>query len=135
MRPLLYVDTSALLDRAFGQQRHRAIAEVLRSHAGGGGRLVSSRLMHLEARRAFVRERLRGHDARSILALADQITALPVTDEVWAAAHAIEQHAKTFDALHLATCALVGAILLSTDAGMLGVADAMGITVHPATRA
>lgn len=133
MLDLLYIDTSAVLDRALKQKRHREIAAAMRDHGRGGGRLVASRLMHLEARRAYVRERLRGFDVSAIIELADQVIPLPVTEDVWAGAHAIDQHAKTLDALHLSTCKLVAATLLSTDAPMLQAAAVVGIAVHPAS--
>jgi len=128
---LLYIDTSALLDRVLGQKRHTEIAVAMHDHGAAGGRLVSSRLLHLEARRVEVRERLAGHDLSSLAALAGQINALPVTEEVWSAAHAIEQHTRTLDSIHLATCKLVGAELLCSDAAMSNVADALGIALHP----
>lgn len=134
MPDLLYVDTSAVLDRALGQKHHREIAAALRDHSRDDGRLVASRLMHLEARRAYVRERLRGYDVSSIVDLAALINPLPVTEEVWGEAHAIDHHVKTLDAIHLSTCRLVAATLLSTDALMLDVAGAIGITLHPASR-
>src|SRR5690625_2536077 len=58
---------------------------------------------------------------------------LPVSDQVWDDAYAIQHHVRTLDALHLATCQLVGAVLLSTDAGMLHVAQELELKVHPAS--
>jgi predicted nucleic acid-binding protein len=132
--PLLYVDTSALLDRVLGQKQHREIARAMRSCAADGGRLVASRLLHLEVRRVQVRERLDGRSLPHLDALASQITALPLTEEVWVGAFAIEQHAKTLDALHLATCQVVGATLLSSDRAMLELANHLGIEVHSSVR-
>lgn len=133
MLELLYVDTSAVLDRALGHKRHLEIAAAMRDHASRGGRLVASRLMHLEARRALAREHLRGHDVSPVLELAAEISPLPVIEDVWAGADSIDRHTKALDAIHLATCKLVDAALLSTDHAMLQVAGAMGITVHPAS--
>jgi uncharacterized protein len=130
----LYVDTSALLDRVFGQKNHTAIAAAMREQAEQEGRMVASRLLHLEARRAYVRERLAGHDVGALPILAAEIRPLPLTNEVWAEADAIEQHAKALDAIHLATCKLVGGTLLATDSNMLRVARSMGLEVHPASQ-
>jgi predicted nucleic acid-binding protein len=130
---LLYVDTSALLDRALGQKRHGEIARAMREHAQAGSPLVASRLVHLEVRRIEIRERLAGRSVGELHVLADQLTPLPLTDEVWDAAFAIEHHAKTLDALHLATCLLVGARLLASDEAMLAIARLVGIDVHPAS--
>ena len=134
MAALLYVDTSALLDRVLGQKRHRTIARALREHGAAGGTLVASRLLHLEVRRVQVRERLAGRDVGPLQLLAEQVRPLPLTDEVWTAAFEIEQHAKTLDALHLATCKLVGAQLLATDEAMLQAARSLGLGIHPASR-
>ena len=133
MASLLYVDTSALLDRALGQKRHADIADALHDHGARGDPLVSSRLLHLEVRRVQVREGLAGHDLAGLGLLADQVVPLPLTEEVWVEAHRIEQHAKTLDALHLGTCRLVEADLLCSGAAMLEVAIALGISIHPAS--
>lgn len=101
----------------------------MHTHGSRGGLFVSSRLLHLEVRRVEVREHLAGGDVSLLGDLAAQIAALPVTDEVWSAAHAIEHHARTLDALHLATCQLVGATLLTTDDSMAELAPALGIAV------
>lgn len=130
----LYVDTSALLDRVFGQKNHTAIAAAMREQAAQQGRTVASRLLHLEARRAYVRERLAGHDVGALTVLAAEIRPLPLTDEVWVEAGAIDQHAKALDAIHLATCKLVGGTLLATDTNMLRVARSMGLEVHPVSQ-
>lgn len=133
MPALLYVDTSALLDRVLGQKRHVDIAAAMRSSALAGGRLVASRLLHLETRRVFVRERLEGRHLPALITLAGEINPLPVTEDVWAVAHGIEQHTKALDSLHLATCRLVDAELLCSDRNMLSVAAAMGIAIHAAS--
>lgn len=133
MADLLYVDTSALLDRVLGQKSHRRIASALRSHSASGGRLVASRLLHLEVRRVLIREALEGRPISSLEKLANQVIALPLSDEVWAAAHAIESHAATLDSLHLATCQLVGATLLASDEQMLRAARSLGLPIHPAS--
>ncbi len=52
---------------------------------------------------------------------------LPLTDEVWSAAHDIEADVRTLDALHLATCALVEARLLTSDIRMAVVTHQIGV--------
>jgi len=130
---LLYVDTSAVLDVALAQKHHQSILAALIEHGKSGGRLVASRLLQLEARRAYIRESLSGNSIPSVLEVAAQIMPLPVSDQVWDDAYAIQHHVRTLDALHLATCQLVGAVLLSTDAGMLHVAEELELKVHPAS--
>jgi len=131
---LIYVDTSALLDRVLGQESHRAIAAAMRAQAEQGGRLVSSRVTHLEARSIQVREEIAGRSTGSLGVLVSQVIALPVTEEVWDAAHDIAMHVRTLDALHLATCRLIGGVLLASDQQLLIAASALGITIHPASR-
>lgn len=89
---------------------------------------MSSRLLWLEARRVVVRERQSGNDIASVVEqnLA-AIERLPLTEDVWNRAQAIETHVKTLDSLHLATCALVDATLLSFDLQMQKAATAMGL--------
>lgn len=127
MPELLYVDSSAFLDRALKQKRYRTVAAKMSAHVRAGGALVSSRLIGLEARRVQVRVEIEGADASSIPRLARAIQQLPLTDEVWQAAAAIDRHIRTLDSLHLATCRLVEATLLSTDAHVREVAQYLGV--------
>jgi predicted nucleic acid-binding protein len=125
---LLYVDSSALLRRALehpdGESISRVAGDVLRR----GGEVVSSRLLWLEARRAVVRERLNGNNiADGVIDALSSVTELRMTDQVWDAAYGIEQHVKTLDALHIATCLLAEATLLSFDTQMNAVALSLGI--------
>ncbi len=126
----LYLDASAFLRRVDADDTDaiNAIDAVVTRYRESGGRVVSSRLLWLEARRVTVRERQVGNDISGVvernLATVDR---LPLTEDVWDRAHAIDTHVKTLDALHLATCALVGGVLLSFDAQMRAAAVAMGI--------
>ena len=129
MPDLLYVDSSAFLDRALKQKRHTAIARRMSAHVRGGGVLVSSRLISLEARRVQLRVQVEGVDARAIPRLARAIQQLPLTDEVWQLAHDIDVHIKTLDSLHLATCRLANATLLTSDDRMREVAQHLGVPV------
>jgi uncharacterized protein len=126
-RPL-YVDTSALLRRVLNKDEAAAIDQLLREQRAADGAIVSSRLLWLEARRAAVRERSQGNDITTVLEQNLQtVQLLPMTDAVWERAFAIETHVKTLDSLHLATCALVDATLMSFDAQMRAAALAMGV--------
>jgi predicted nucleic acid-binding protein len=127
----MYVDTSALLDRAFGQKNHAAIDLAMRRHITSHGTLVASRLLHLEAERVSVRESLRGATHVEVInQLARTVRSLPLTEQIWQQAHAIRAHVRTLDALHLATCAVVDAVLLCSDHQMLQAADSMGLRIH-----
>jgi predicted nucleic acid-binding protein len=129
-RGALYLDSSSLLVWMLAQPGQETVRSRIEEWLSGGGRLVSSRLLGLEVRRVLVRDRLAqnplpsGHQA--VLELVAQ---LPVTEEVWERASAIEQPVRALDAIHLATCELVGATLLTAglDQTINDVALARGI--------
>ncbi|HEY3737391.1 MAG TPA: PIN domain-containing protein [Jatrophihabitans sp.] len=130
MADLLYVDTSALLRRALGHSDSERVARLTRDVVERGGLLVSSRLLWLEVRRTLVRERLSGNDiSGGVTEALAYISELRVTDQVWDAAHAIEAHIRTLDALHVATCLVAGAALLSFNQNMRSVARTLGVAV------
>lgn len=125
---VLYLDSSALLCRALGQPGAENVVRTTGVWLDLGGIIASSRLLWLEARRVSVRERALGKPVGDAVAAAlDRIVSLPMSDDVWSGAHAIEQHVTTLDALHLATCQLAGATLLSFDEQMNSVANSLGI--------
>lgn len=70
-----------------------------------GDRLVSSSLLGLELARVLRRESLDPSWARSITERVDQVS---VNDGVVRFAASLEPHLKSLDALHLATCLLLG---------------------------
>lgn len=77
-----------------------------------------------------MREKLLGNDFGDVIAASVLgVEKLPVTAEVWAAAAAITQHIKTLDALHLATCELVAADLITFDRTMREIAQGRGVRV------
>ncbi len=129
-RGALYVDSSSLLVLVLSQPGYEGVWARMEAWLSAGGQIVSSRLLGLEVRRVCVREHLVGNDlpsaSQSVLELVAQ---LPISEEVWERAAAIDQHVRTLDAIHLATCELVGATLLnaSLDRRMLDAAIARGI--------
>lgn len=130
MPGLVYLGTSSFLTLLLGQEGDSTVRSVLRRAEEAGAALVSSRLLWLEAERVTIREGLLGNDIRT--AVAQHLAAIeriPVTEDVWVRAASIEQHIKTLDALHLATCELLGADLLaaSLDGGIARVAAARGV--------
>ena len=125
---LLYVDSSAFLRRVFGDEGADVVDKAVARYLRRGATVVSGRLLWLEARRVSVRERLLGNDVEDVVtANLAAVTELPFTDQIWAGAHAIEQHVKTLDSIHLATCQAAGADLLTFDGTMRTVAEAIGI--------
>lgn len=130
MPPALYIDTSAFLRRVLSSDDLDRVDATAASYTARGTEVVSSRLLRLEALRVSIREQLRGNDIHDVVhADLVTITQLPVTDEVWALAESIEQHLKTLDSLHLATCELIGADLLTFDHTMRAVAQQRGIAL------
>lgn len=94
-----------------------------RAHAVGG--VYSSVLLELELVRVLRRERLPVEWAGNVL---DRVGLVSVDDGVLRSAAAIEPHIRSLDAIHLATCALLGnAVTLAThDAHMQSVARVLG---------
>jgi predicted nucleic acid-binding protein len=128
-RPL-YVDSSVLLTIALTQAGWETVAEALDQAQGNGYSLISSRLLWLEAARVATRERLIGNNVDAVLnENLNFVDQLPITDEVWNRAVSIDQHIKTPDAIHLATCELVEATLVTVglDGTLRKVAGARGI--------
>lgn len=113
MAGLLYVDSSVLLTIALSQTGWETVSAVLERAQDDGYRLASSRLLALEVARVATRERLRGNHVDSVLnETLSFIAQLPVTEQIWDLAASIaEQHIKTLDAIHLATCEISGATL------------------------
>jgi uncharacterized protein len=112
-RGALYVDSSSLLIWVLGQPGHEGVRSAIEEWLNDDGQIVSSRLLGLEVRRVLVRIRLTGHEVLpASQELLELVAQLPVSEEVWGRAAAIEQHVRTLDAIHLATCELAGATLL-----------------------
>lgn len=130
MSKLLYVDSSVLLTFALAQPGWETVAETLGQAQDDGYTLASSRLLWIEAARVAIRERFRGNDIEDVLTKnLEAVEQLPVTEEIWIRAAVIEQHIKTLDAIHLATCETSGATLATVglDGGMRKVAAERGV--------
>ncbi len=126
----LYVDSSVWLTIALSQTGWEIVAAALDQAQDDGYRLASSRLLWLEAARVATRERLIGNNVDAVLDESlNFIDQLPMTEEVWDRAASIEQHIKTLDAIHLATCEISGATLATVgpDGAMSKVAEARGV--------
>lgn len=118
-----YLDTSLALHALLPTGDARA-GEWL-DQASRVGSLYSSTLLELEIIRVLRRERLAVERAGEVL---DRVNLVSIDDAVLRAAAAIEPHVRSLDAIHLATCALLGsgAELASHDAGMREAASALG---------
>lgn len=123
---VLYLDTSAFLDRLFRQKDHVAVTAALVDAERADETVVSSRLLRLEARRTQLRV---GADWPTIDKQLGELRLLPLTEDVWRAAFDIDVHVKTLDAIHLATCRLIDARLLTSDDRLRRAATAIGVAV------
>jgi predicted nucleic acid-binding protein len=87
--------------------------------------IYSSVLLHLELTRVLRRERLDVALADLVL---DRVDAISINDAVLQSAAAIETHVKSLDAIHLASCMLLGSdvTVVTHDLAMSQVAQSLG---------
>lgn len=120
-----YLDASVALHVMLpgGDGRARNWLETVRLD---GDEVYSSSLLHLELTRVLRRERLDLSLARPVL---DRINLVGIDDGVLRFAAAIEPHVKSLDAIHLATCSLLGSgvTLVTHDSNMAEVAPLLGV--------
>ena len=123
-----YLDTSVALHALLpgGDRRAR---DWIEQHYGTGGGISSSSLLQLEMVRTLRRERLDATLARPIL---DRVNLISIDDGVLAAAAAIQPHLRALDAIHLATCLLLGfgTTVVTHDDRMRRVAAELGLDAH-----
>ncbi|MBA2291768.1 MAG: PIN domain-containing protein [Gemmatimonadales bacterium] len=91
-----------------------------------GDQVLSSTLLELELTRTLRREGLNPARARAVLKRLDLVS---INDGVLRVAASIETPVKSLDAIHLATCSLLGAgvTLVTHDAKMAAAAASLGI--------
>jgi predicted nucleic acid-binding protein len=99
-----YIDASVALHALLpgGDLRARRWLDAVTQ---AGDDVFSSMLLHLELTRVLRREGLDVSMARPVL---DRVNLVSIDDGVLRFAAAIEAHIKSLDAIHLATCALLG---------------------------
>jgi predicted nucleic acid-binding protein len=123
-----YLDASVALHAVlpWGDARARV---WLQSFDNKDAAICSSTLLQLEIVRALRRERLDTRHARLVL---DRLDLISIDDGVLRFAAAIEPHVKSLDAIHLATCSLLGngVTVVTHDANMAEVAVRLGFDVH-----
>jgi predicted nucleic acid-binding protein len=125
-----YIDASVALHALLpgGDVRARRwLDEVTQA----GDEVFSSMLLHLELARVLRREALDVSMARPVL---DRVNLVSIDDGVLRFAAAIEAHIKSLDAIHLATCALLGANIgvVTHDGQMSAAAASLGLeTIDP----
>lgn len=119
-----YLDSSIALHviLAGGDQRART---WLNGVLASGEQIHSSFLLHLELTRVLRREQLDVALADLVL---DRVEVISINDGVLQSAAAIETHVKSLDAIHLATCMLLGpdVTVVTHDAAMSQVAQSLG---------
>ena len=83
-------------------------------------------MLELELSRVLRREQLSISRARPVI---DRVALISIDDGILNAAAAIEPHVKSLDAIHLATCALLGpgTCLVTHDLAMAQTASVLGI--------
>lgn len=120
-----YVDASIALHALLpgGDARARRWLDSTRS---AGDEVFSSTLLQLELTRVLRREGLAVSMARPVL---DRINLVSIDDGILRFAAALESHIKSLDAIHLATCGLLGSgITVAThDENMTEVAASLGL--------
>lgn len=119
-----YVDASIVVHAVLPWGDERA-PRWLDSLTANGDTAVSSTLLLLEVTRALRRERLDVSLARAVTRAVEVVS---IDDDILRAAGAIEPHVKSLDAIHLATCQLLGAnVTVAThDTAMQQVAQQLG---------
>ncbi len=125
-----YIDASVALHALLpgGDLRARRWLDAVTQ---AGDDVFSSMLLHLELARVLRREGLDVSMARPVL---DRVNLVSIDDGVLRFAAAIEAHIKSLDAIHLATCALLGAniSIVTHDAQMSAAAASLGLeTMDP----
>lgn len=120
-----YVDASFALHALLpgGDARARRWLDATTS-AGEG--IFSSTLLQLELVRVLRREGLDVSMARPVL---DRVNLVSIDDGILRFAAAIEAHVKSLDAIHLATCGLLGSgiTVVTHDENMAQVAASLGL--------
>ena len=125
-----YIDASVALHALLpgGDVRARRWLDAVTQ---AGDEVFSSMLLHLELTRVLRREALDVSMARPVL---DRVNLVSIDDGVLRFAAAIEAHIKSLDAIHLATCALLGANIsvVTHDMQMSAAAASLGLdTIDP----
>lgn len=136
----VYVDSSALLKRAFAEAESVPLEEVLQQHAEAADALVSSSLAWVEVSRAL-RRRLDGDDPDAVNEAGEDAVAgiaeRPITADVISLARRVGPGMlRSLDAIHLATAILIDAdILITYDDRLADATIASGMPVaRPAAR-
>lgn len=124
-----YLDASVALHAALpGDRRART---WLDSNRARGDEVFSSTLLELELVRTLRRERMDVARAQLVLR---RVTLVSIDDGVLRVAGAIEPHVKSLDAIHLATCSMLGSgiTVITHDRSMTVAATELGFdTLDP----
>lgn len=120
-----YLDTSVALHALLAGGDPRAQAWIEQTYERGQP-MYSSVLLRLEISRALRRERLDVELARPLL---DRVNLITLDDGIVNVAAAIEPHVRSLDAIHLASCSLLGfgTTVVTHDAQMAEVARHLGL--------
>jgi uncharacterized protein len=134
----IYVDSSALLKRAFAEAESDALEDVLQRHAEASDALISSSLAWVEVSRAL-RRRFDGKDPDLVSEASEDaiagIAERAITPDVISLARRIGPNVlRSLDAIHLATAVLIDAdVLLTYDDRLAEATRANGMAVSSPT--
>lgn len=122
-----YLDSSIALHGVLPWGDERAL-DWLDSVRSSRDTVYSSALLELEVVRALRRERL---DPALVGAAIKRVALVSIDDGILRFAAAIEPHVKALDAIHLATCSLLGSgVTVAThDSAMSSAAASLGLDV------
>lgn len=120
-----YLDASVALHAVLQEGDPRAIA-WLDALSSGTSHAFASTLLQLEIARTLRRERLDPELARLVV---DRVGLISIDDAVLLVAGGLEPHVKALDAIHLATCLMLGAdvTLVTHDMNIAAAAATLGI--------
>lgn len=119
-----YLDTSVAVHALAGTPAAQGWFD--RVTADGASRLVSSRILRTELTRVLRRE---GRDLAERDLVLVHVSGVPLTEAILTSAEAITAHARTLDAIHLASALTVGsqAIVVTHDHGLKAASESVGL--------
>jgi len=121
-----YLDASVALHAILGDGDTRA-RDWLDQARATGAEFYSSSLLELEIVRTLRRERIDPGFCRPLI---ERVNLVSIDDGIIRVAAALEPHVKSLDAIHLATCTILGfgVTLVTHDAAMRAAAASLGLT-------
>jgi len=114
-----YIDTSSLIRLLTPQHPSRQLLVDYLDQGGLWDQLCTSKLTHLETTRVAIRDGNKAL-AKDVGSFLNEITVMPITDDVLERAMEIPFHIKSLDAIHVASAA-AASVILTSDKNMTSV--------------